>query len=163
MSAIDTPMRKPAQRGPGTGKRRSFIASRTASTWQRAAHRSLAAIAAGFLPVAAYVLAHVEITAEKPLLWALVGASLIYSAPSLAEWAEGWCRSRIKAWAFAVLLEGVMLASAIQALSLTGLMLLVIVNAAFAWRQAGENKEPHRSRVLGGDASGGASDVLPME
>jgi hypothetical protein len=141
-----------------SAKRRTLVPSYTRKVYQQTAHRTLAAISAAFLPVAAYVLVHVEITPDRLWLWALVASSLAYSAPSLAQWAEGWCRSRIKAWSFAILLEGVAVASQIEPLSLAGLAILVVVNAAFAWQLAGEKKNPTNSEKLAGSGMGGASD-----
>ena len=45
------------------------------------------AVAAGFLPIASYCMAHMEV-ADRPLMWALVAAGLAFSAPTLAEWAD---------------------------------------------------------------------------
>lgn len=101
----------------------------------RSANKVLAAASAGFLPVASYLLAHYEADA-RPLLWVLVAAALLYSLPTLAEWAARWCRSWWKACAFAVLLDGVMVASDIQPLALCGLAILVLINSAYAWERA---------------------------
>lgn len=163
MSAIVTPMPKPAQRGPGTGKRRSFVSSHTKATYQRAAHRSLAAVAAGFLPISCYALVHHEVTPERPWLWGLVAASLAYSAPTLADWAASWCQSKIKGWSFAILLEGTMIGSHILPLNITGLALLTVINSAAAWSMAGLNKNPTNLSELGGKKDRGASDVTPKE
>lgn len=97
--------------------------------------RGLAAIGAGFLPIASYVVAHVE-AVERPAMWGLVVAALLYSAPTLAEWSRSWCGNKIKAWGFTILLEGVMVASTVTALSLAGLAMLVIINAYYAWVSA---------------------------
>ena len=77
----------------------------------RTVNRLLAGCAAGFLPVASYILAHIESRSE-PWLWALVLAALAYSAPTLASWAASWTHkgkaktALFKAWGFTVLLEG---------------------------------------------------------
>lgn len=92
----------------------------------------VAAFAAGFLPVASFVLAHHE-TQSTPWLWILVVAGLAYSAPTLADWATEWTKSKVKAWGFTVLLEGVMIASSTQALAYCGLVILVAINAHAAW------------------------------
>src|SRR5260370_29742756 len=52
-------------------------------------NRLLAACAAGFLPVASYILAHIE-SHSQSWLWVLVLAALAYSAPTLASWAASW-------------------------------------------------------------------------
>lgn len=47
---------------------------------KRSVQAVMAGIAAGFLPVASYVIAHIE-AQSNPILYALVVAALIYSAP----------------------------------------------------------------------------------
>ena len=76
----------------------------------RTVNRLLAACAAGFLPVASYILAHIE-SHSQPWLWVLVLAALAYSAPTLASWAASWTHkahgltAHLKAWGFTILLE----------------------------------------------------------
>jgi hypothetical protein len=71
----------------------------------RTVNRLRAACAAGFLPVASYILAHIESHSE-PWLWVLVLAALAYSAPTLANWAATWTHkghgltAHLKAWGF---------------------------------------------------------------
>lgn len=95
----------------------------------------LAALAAGFLPAAAYFIAHGEVQ-DSPGMWVLVVASLIYSAPTLAAWVTEWTGSKIKAWGFTVLLEGVMIYSITPFLAPIGLMFLMGINCAAAWNMA---------------------------
>lgn len=102
---------------------------------KRLGKQTIAAIAAGFLPVASYVIARIEAPMD-PKLYGLVVASLAFSAPQLAQWAQSWCGHTIKAWGFAVLLEGVMILSGVPALALTGLGILVLINATYAWDPA---------------------------
>lgn len=94
-----------------------------------------AAIASGFLPVASFVLAHYE-SKSQPLLWILVAAALMFSAPTLVDWAKKWCGNVYKAVGFTVLLEGVMVFSSTQWLSMMGLAILVAINASNAWSLA---------------------------
>jgi hypothetical protein len=107
----------------------------------RTINRLLAASAAGFLPVASYVLAHVE-SRSQPSLWVLVLAALAYSAPTLASWAASWTHkghgktALLKAWGFTVLLEGTMVLSHLPLLSLSGLVILVAINSAQAFHRA---------------------------
>jgi hypothetical protein len=103
---------------------------------QRTVGQCIAATAAGFLPIASYVLAHGE-AQQTTYLWALVAAALLYSAPTLAAWSRKWAGSDAKAWGFTVLLEGVMVASQTVPLSASGLVLLVAINAHAAYLQAG--------------------------
>lgn len=102
---------------------------------RRTSRQFLVSIAAGFLPIASYALMHFE-APDRPWLYGLVVASLVFSAPTLAEWAQLWCRNPIKAWGFTLLLEGVMTLSGIAALNLTGLVILVAINSAYAWDNA---------------------------
>jgi VIT1/CCC1 family predicted Fe2+/Mn2+ transporter len=95
----------------------------------------VAAIASGFLPIASFVIAHHE-AGTDPVLWLLVVAALMFSAPSVAGWAQKWCGNKIKAWGFTVLLEGVLVFAHHEALSLGGLAMLVMINAANAWQLA---------------------------
>jgi hypothetical protein len=105
-----------------------------------AAHRrtvgqGIAAIAGAFLPVASYVLSHQEVQAQ-PAKWGLVVAALAFSAPTLATWAQRWCRSPVKAWGFTILLEGVMVFSSTQPLGWAGLGILVAINCHSAFHLA---------------------------
>lgn len=102
---------------------------------KRLGKQTIAAVAAGFLPVASFVVARFE-APTNPTLYCLVGASLAFSAPQLAEWARTWCGHWVKALGFAVLLEGVMIFSSVWPLALTGLAILVLINSSFAWDAA---------------------------
>jgi|AntAceMinimDraft_5_1070358.scaffolds.fasta_scaffold06869_3 hypothetical protein len=99
---------------------------------KRTTGQFIAAVAAGFLPVASYIIAHHEMQDNKWLA-GLVVAALLFSAPTLAEWAQKWCKSPWKAWGFTVLLEGVMVLSSIPALSLSALGILAAINCHSAW------------------------------
>ncbi len=101
-----------------------------------------AAIAAGFLPVASFTMAHTE-AAQAPVKWALVAAALAYSAPTVASWAAGWIPHSVtpsgrlipvlwKAWAFSVLLEGVLVSSSTHWLAYGALAVLCLVNVLAA-------------------------------
>lgn len=92
----------------------------------------MASVAAGFLPIASFVMAHYE-SKENPLLWGLVVAALLFSAPTLADWAYKWAGNKYKAWGFTILLEGVMVASHTEWLSFAGLIILVAINATNAY------------------------------
>jgi len=123
---------------PRTRKKPAPVALRAAH--KRGAQQVLAGVSAGFLPVASYVIAHVE-APSKPGLYALVACALAYSAPTLAKWADKWAGAPgrwgfVKPWGFTVLLEGVMVFSHLPALSLTGLAILVSINAVTAFSRA---------------------------
>jgi hypothetical protein len=104
---------------------------------QRTAGQFIAAISAGFLPVASFVIAHIE-APGNPWMWALVAAALAFSAPTLADWATKWCKDKWKAWGFTILLEGVMVFSTVQYLAVAGAIILVIINCHSAWSLAGK-------------------------
>lgn len=108
---------------------------RVSAARKRNLNKSFASLAAGFLPIASYVLAHYE-SKTTPELWILVAFALLFSAPTLAAWAQKWCVHQYKAWGFTGLLEGVMVLSHTQALSYAGLAILVLINASNAWELA---------------------------
>jgi hypothetical protein len=101
------------------------------------AGRIAAAIAAAFLPIASFVLAHIE-APTNPALWVLVAAALLFSAPTLVQWAAKWCGGMYKAMGFAGLLEGVMVFSHIPPLAYAGLAILVLINGTNAYHLAGK-------------------------
>lgn len=104
---------------------------------KRTIGQCIAAIAAGFIPVASYVLVHKE-APHSFVMWTLVLAALGFSAPTLAQWASKWAKSTVKAWGFTVLLEGVMILSTTEILSLVGAAILVAINCHSAWQAAGK-------------------------
>jgi hypothetical protein len=106
---------------------------------QRTIGQLFAAIGASFLPVASYAIAHVEVE-SNPTMWILVAAALTFSAPMLIQWSQRWCGHVVKALGFTVLLEGVMVFSSLPALRLTGLAILVAINAHAAWSMAQKYK-----------------------
>ena len=120
-------------------KRKTKVIPKINAAEARSIGQGIAAVAAGFLPIASYVIAHTEVDA-RPWLWVLVLAGLMFSAPTLAEWAEKWCGGRYKAWGFTVLLEGVMIFAGSHYLSIAGLAILVAINCNSAWKLAGAKK-----------------------
>lgn len=125
----------PDTKRPARRRARKAVVHMTAAE-KRTAGQVIAAMAASFLPVASYVLAHYE-SKTTPLMWTLVAAALMFSAPTLIDWAQRWCKSRSKAVGFTALLEGVMVFSANEYLALSGLAILVAINAHSAWQLAG--------------------------
>ena len=115
--------------------RRKFI---RAAQW-RNVNQLIVTFGAGFLPIASYVIAHME-AQQDPRLWVLVAACLICSAPTLATWAKIWTGKgwlgHVKAWGFTVLLEGTMIFSHTEPLRIGGMLLLVVINAAYGFHQA---------------------------
>lgn len=117
---------------PAARKLPSAAPIKVSAAQKRTIGQFVAAIASGFLPVASFVVAHFE-AANDPKLWVLVVAALMFSAPSVAGWAQKWCGSTYKAWGFTVLLEGVLVFAHHELLSIGGLVMLVAINAANAW------------------------------
>jgi hypothetical protein len=117
---------------PKTRKQPTAAPIKINAAQKRTIGQVMAAVASGFLPIASFVLAHYE-SKTQPMLWILVAAALMFSAPTLAKWAEKWCGSQVKAWGFTVLLEGVMVASHTEWLSYAGLVILVVINATNAY------------------------------
>jgi len=105
----------------------------------------IAAIAASFLPLASYVIAHREAITNQAM-WVLVAAALLFSAPTLADWAQKWTRSSTKAWGFTILLEGVMVFSGTEYLGYAGLAILMAINCNSAWQLAGQ-REPDAAKA----------------
>ena len=105
----------------------------------------IAALAASFLPLASYVIAHHE-AKTQPYMWVLVAAALMFSAPTLADWALKWCRSGYKAWGFTCLLEGVMVFSGTDYLGYAGLAILRASNCNSAWQLAGQ-RDPESAKA----------------
>lgn len=125
-----------SSRRPSAPRKSSRVVVKAAH--KRSANQVIAAIAAAFLPVASYVIAHVEAVQEgKSYLYALVACALAYSAPTLAKWAEKWAGHPVKAWGFTILLEMVSVLSHIQWLNITGLAILVTINGHTAFIKAG--------------------------
>jgi uncharacterized membrane protein YdbT with pleckstrin-like domain len=100
------------------------------------AGRIAAAIAAAFLPIASFVLAHIE-APTNPALWVLVAAALLFSAPTLVQWAAKWCGSMYKAMGFTILLEGCQTFSTVPGLYYGALAILVGINCLNAYSLAG--------------------------
>lgn len=123
---------KPVAKKSASRKQPTAAPIKLNAAQKRTVGQFCAAVAAGFLPIASYVMAHIE-SAANPLLWVLVAAALSFSAPTLADWAKKWCGSPVKAWGFTILLEGVMVFSHTAWLSYAGLGILVAINATNAW------------------------------
>jgi hypothetical protein len=95
----------------------------------------VAAVAAAFLPVASFCISHYEVK-DAPYLAILVVFGLIFSAPTLADWAIKWCGNIYKAWGFTILLEGVMVFSSIEYLGYAALAILSVINCYSAYQSA---------------------------
>jgi hypothetical protein len=81
----------------------------------------------GFVPLAVWVLAHLE-----PIHWwhwVMIGGGALFSSLTVITWGQRILSNLPKAVGFALLVEGVMLASQTMWLSISALGLLVIINA----------------------------------
>jgi hypothetical protein len=85
----------------------------------------------GFVPIAVYALVHAEV-ADHPWYWLMVAGGLAYSAISIYMWAKQAFEIWIKAVGFVLLLEGTVTFSDEPWLSLTGLVILVVINGVSA-------------------------------
>ena len=82
----------------------------------------------GFVPVATYAVAHKEAALWNPSA-ALVAGGLVYSAKTVWQWGRLAFACPWKATGFVLLLEGVMVLSRIEWLSVAALAYLVGINA----------------------------------
>lgn len=103
-----------------------------------------------FVPLASYSIVHIEV-ARRPQLWVLVAGGLAYSAISVYTWAVQAFHYRLKALGFVVLLEGTLTFCTILWLSLSGLAILMILNAitAATTLQKPKEEEPTSNSILG--------------
>lgn len=92
----------------------------------------IGAVLGGFVPLATWQVAHHELTSA--VLWRqhatlLVLGGLAYSSTNVYSWGRQAFRSRVKAAAFVLLLEGVLVGSITHWLSVAALCILAGVNA----------------------------------
>jgi hypothetical protein len=92
---------------------------------------AIGSVIGGWVPVASYVVAHLE-ARERPAMWVLVAGALLFSATSVYEATNAAFRSKLKAAGFTLLLEGAMVTSGVFALGLTALAILIGLNALAA-------------------------------
>lgn len=104
-----------------------------------AEHRLAATVGAvfgGFVPVAAYVMSHREVPTlagwRLAVAVAIVAGGLVVSARTVYAWAAAAFADRVKAVGFTVLVEGVLTFAQHDALSLSALALVVVVNGVAA-------------------------------
>ena len=93
---------------------------------------SIGFLLGSFIPVSTYVLTHHELDKEHPLytqvLTYVIVGGLAYSAITVYSWALLAFKSRVKALAFVVLLEGTMVVSSNVLLNSAALFYLAFVN-----------------------------------
>lgn len=95
-------------------------------SFSRSGRLLVGVVLGAFVPLASYTLVHVDGRRE---VWALVAGGLVYSALTVYQWAYKAFSYRAKAVGFVVLLEGVMTFTRVEWLGLTGLVILMGLNA----------------------------------
>jgi hypothetical protein len=109
--------------------------------------RLIASGAAAIIPISTFAMSHTELTGLEPTRESilmhlptilLILCGLAYSAPT--EWAFLWTFSRAKAWAFTLLLEGVMTLSHVPVLPVVCLCWLAGINLLVANVKSGKRK-----------------------
>ncbi len=88
-------------------------------------------VAGGFPPLASYTLIHREV-AHRPEAWALVIGGLIFSALNMFGWMRRVFDNGWMALGWVVILEGTMSICDIRWLSLTGLVILIVLDGVTA-------------------------------
>jgi hypothetical protein len=109
----------------------------------------IASGAAAIIPISTFAMSHTELVGLEPTRESilmhlptilLILCGLAYSAPTVAEWAFLWTFSRAKAWAFTLLLEGVMTLSHVPILPVVCLCWLAGINLLVANVKSGKRK-----------------------
>lgn len=103
----------------------------------------LGAVLGGFIPIASFVVAHLE-TTEHPERWIFVAGGMTYSAMTVYSWASIAFSNRIKAVGFILLVEGVAIFASTFALNVAALTILVAINAlATAYNLIAQQRDIH--------------------
>lgn len=92
---------------------------------------TLGFILGGFVPLGTFTVAHNEIPVFDSVYWApiaMVLGGLIYSAITVHQWGVKAFESRVKAFGFVLLIEGIMTMSNTRWLSIAALVLLISIN-----------------------------------
>lgn len=132
--AVKPSRRRAPRRPPVAGKDLGVVAQvRTALRPENRLATLLGALLGGFVPVATFTVAHVELSQVVPLylqpMMLLVLGGLVYSAKTVYSWGRAAFASGPKALGFVVLAEGVMTCSGVAWLSYAALGYLVFINA----------------------------------
>ncbi len=104
------------------------------TAWQKKNRHATVAgfILGGFMPIASYVVSHNEIEKTSHVLAQmptyLVTGGLIFSAVTVFNWSAVAFRSKVKAFGFVVLVEGVMTLSQVKLLAFAALLMLIVIN-----------------------------------
>jgi hypothetical protein len=87
----------------------------------------------GAIPISTYVIIHHPLgVATYPMLWLLVAGGLLYSAPTVFNWATAAFGSKVKAAGFTLLMEGILTFVHIKELTYLSLGVLVFINVVSA-------------------------------
>jgi hypothetical protein len=81
-----------------------------------------------FIPCASYQLSRHECT-TYPYLWILVAGGFLFSSFTVYEWAKTAFGHAVKAFGFVILTEGVLVLCHTNWLAVSGLVILVVLNA----------------------------------
>jgi hypothetical protein len=109
----------------------------------------IASGAAAIIPISTFAMSHAEFAGLEPTresilmhlpTFLLILCGLAYSAPTVAEWAFLWTFSRAKAWAFTLLLEGVMTLSHVPVLPVICVCWLAGIDLLVANVKSGKRK-----------------------
>jgi hypothetical protein len=128
-------------------KRRRF--GRMVADLPQASLQLIASGAAAIIPISTFAMSHTELAGLEPTRESilmhlptilLILCGLAYSAPTVAEWAFLWTFSRAKAWAFTLLLEGVMTLSHVPVRPVVCLCWLAGINLLGANVKSGKRK-----------------------
>jgi hypothetical protein len=132
---------------PKKKPRRRF--ARMVADLPQASLQLIASGAAAIIPISTFAMSHTELAGLEPTRESivihlptilLILCGLAYSAPTVAEWAFLWTFSRAKAWAFTLLLEGVMTLSHVPVLPVICLCWLAGINLLVANVKSGKRK-----------------------
>ena len=132
---------------PKKKPRRRF--ARILADLPQASMQLIASGAAAIIPISTFAMSHTELAGLEPTRESIVMhlptillilCGLAYSAPTVAEWAFLWTFSRAKAWAFTLLLEGVMTLSHVPVLPVVCLCWLAGINLLVANVKSGKRK-----------------------
>jgi len=106
----------------------------------------LGALLGGFVPLSTFVVAHQEVSRVQPLYeqWVtlLVGGGLLFSATTVYAWCKQAFQSSVKAFGFVLLVEGTMVISQVQWLSVAALVYLIAINGVATGCQLTRKPKP---------------------
>lgn len=87
------------------------------------------AIYGAWMPIAAFILKFEADAGNRPEIWFLIAAAMVFSGITVFHWMRQSFGSSAKAFGFMVCLDGAMLFSELLPLRISALILLILVNA----------------------------------